>query len=77
MHLSTGHYVIEAPCPRCGVIEPMPVTIAAVLTEPTDDDPTLKVRLKGKAIVHDCRQTRITIAADPDGDPFPDGDTDG
>lgn len=57
--IATGVYLIDAPCPRCGVIEEILVKLSAVLTTPEDDGSTIRVRLKGKARDHDC----ITDAA--------------
>lgn len=58
--LSTGVYVVEAPCPRCGVIEEILVSLRSVLTTPEDDPGSLRVKLKGKARDHDCKQGRLT-----------------
>lgn len=61
--LSTGTYLVEAPCPKCGALEEILVSIRSVLTTPEDDTQQLKVRLKGKARDHDCRQERIATDA--------------
>lgn len=57
--IPTGTYLIEAPCPRCGVIEEILVSLQSVLTTPEHDTGSLRVRLKGKGRDHDCRQLRI------------------
>ena len=54
--LATGTYLVEAPCPRCGVIEEILVSLRSVLTQPEDDTGSIRVRLKGKARDHDCKQ---------------------
>lgn len=58
--IPTGVYAIEAPCPRCGQIELVLAGISSTLTTPQDGIPSLRVKLKGKAVDHDCQQTRIT-----------------
>lgn len=57
--LETGVYLVEATCPRCGAIEEILVSLRSVLTTPEDDTGSLRVRLKGKARDHDCKQTRL------------------
>jgi hypothetical protein len=59
--LSTGIYLVDAPCPRCGVVETVLVRIGVVLTTPDDSVGALRVKLKGKAVDHDCHQTRLTV----------------
>lgn len=59
--LSTGVYLVEAPCPRCGVIEEILVSLRSVLTQPEDDAGSIRVRLRGKARDHDCKQGRLTV----------------
>lgn len=58
--LPTGVYLVEAACPRCGAIEEILVAIRSVLTTPEDDTGSLRVRLRGKARDHDCRQLRLS-----------------
>lgn len=62
--LDTGTYYVNAPCPRCGVIEEILVAIRSKLTIPQDEIGKLGVALKGKARDHDCKQARLTIAPD-------------
>lgn len=57
--LQTGNYVVDAPCPRCGVVEEILVRISSVLTTPQDDAGSLRVKVKGKARDHDCQQRRL------------------
>lgn len=57
--LATGVYIVDAPCPRCGVIEEILVALRSVLTTPEDDIGSIRVKLKGKARDHDCHQQRI------------------
>lgn len=59
--LSTGVYLVEAPCPRCGVIEEILIALRSVLTQPEDDTGSIRVRIKGKARDHDCKQARMTV----------------
>lgn len=59
-NLDPGVYLVNAACPRCGVIEEVLVRIGVVLTTPDDDLGSLRVRVKGKAREHDCRQQRLT-----------------
>lgn len=62
--IPTGVYLIEAACPRCGAIEEILVAIRSVLTTPEDDTGSLRVRLKGKARDHDCKQARLVVNAE-------------
>lgn len=55
-------YLIDAACPRCGVIEEILVRVGVVLTTPDDGSGSLRVRIKGKARDHDCQQGRLTVA---------------
>lgn len=57
--LSTGNYLVEAPCPRCGVLEEILVRLSSVLTTPEDDTGSLRVKIKGKPRDHDCKQGRL------------------
>lgn len=58
--LDTGVYIVNAPCPRCGVIEECLISIRSVLTLPETETGSLRVKIKGKPRDHDCRQMRIT-----------------
>jgi hypothetical protein len=60
--LQTGTYLVDAPCPRCGVIEEILVSLQSVLTQPEGDVGSIKVRIRGKARDHDCKQARLTVA---------------
>lgn len=57
--LLTGTYLVDAPCPKCGVIEEVLVSIESVLTLPQNSSGSLRVRLQGKALDHDCAQLRL------------------
>lgn len=57
--LSTGTYLVDTPCPRCGVVEEILVAITSVHTLPMDAPGSLRVKLKGKARDHDCAQMRV------------------
>lgn len=61
--LSTGVYLVDAPCPRCGVIEEILIALRSVLTQPEDDTGSLRVKVRGKARDHDCKQARLTEVA--------------
>lgn len=61
--LPTGTHVVQAVCPRCGQLEAIAVGLSSVLAVPTDDRPSLRVKLKGKPIDHDCRQQRLPETA--------------
>lgn len=61
--IPTGTYLVEAACPRCGAIEEILVAIRSVLSIPEDDTGSLRVRLRGKARDHDCKQQRLTESA--------------
>jgi hypothetical protein len=58
--IDTGVYMVNAPCPRCGVVEEILVAIRSVLTTPEDGPGSLRVKIKGKARDHDCPQLRLT-----------------
>lgn len=62
--LQTGVYLVETSCPRCGAIEEILVSLRAVLTTPEEDTGSLRVRLKGKARDHDCKQARMVVSAE-------------
>lgn len=57
--LDPGTYWIDAPCPRCGSLEPIPVALSTVLQVPSDDLTTLRVKAKTKAVPHSCGQGTI------------------
>lgn len=58
--LPTGVYLIDAPCPRCGVIEEILVALRSALTITEGDTGSLRVKVRGKARDHDCQQARLT-----------------
>lgn len=47
--------IVAAECPRCRRVEQIAVHVGVVLTEADDDQPALKVRLRGKPVTHLCR----------------------
>lgn len=53
--LRMGFHVVDAPCPRCGLLVEAYVWLSTVLTSPQDDVPTLRVKSKSKPVEHDCR----------------------
>lgn len=59
--LTPGTWWVDAPCPRCGEVEPLPLSIGVVLTVPGDDTPTVKVTAKGGKAPHSCGQTRLRV----------------
>lgn len=59
--LDTGVYTVQAPCPRCGVIEDILVAIKTQLTTPQDAIGKLAVKLKSRGVDHDCQQQRIQL----------------
>lgn len=60
--IPTGTYLFEAPCPRCGVIELLLASVRSVHTLGEDEIGSLRLRLRTKAVDHDCRQIRITVS---------------
>lgn len=62
--LKTGVYYVDAPCPRCGAIEEILISIRSVVTIPETDTGKLAVKLRGKPRDHDCRQNRLTQLVD-------------
>lgn len=66
--IPTGVYLVEAPCPRCGVIEEILVSLRSVLTQPEDDTGSIRVKLRGKARDHDCKQARFSILPSREGE---------
>jgi len=57
--LSIGMHWVDLPCPRCGALETVAVVLSAVLSTPTDEQPSLKLRARSKATDHDCGQGRM------------------
>jgi len=49
-----GIVAVELICPRCGVLETIPVALSAVLTTPSGEPATLRVKAKAKPLDHDC-----------------------
>lgn len=75
--ISTGTYIVEAPCPECEQLVSVLARLSSVLTVAQDDGPTLRLKLKGEAVPHSCHVRQVTIAeaiAEAAGDAFPDGD---
>lgn len=62
--LTPGIYWVDLPCPRCGALETVAVVLSAVLTTPTDEEPSLKLRAKSKPTDHDCGQARMLDTAE-------------
>jgi hypothetical protein len=62
--LTTGIYWVDLPCPRCHALETVAVVLSAVLTTPTDAEPSLRLHAKSKAADHDCGQTRMLETAE-------------
>lgn len=56
--IGTGYVRVDAPCPECGSIAEVVARIGTTLTTPDDDVPTLRLRLKAKAVPHECRAGR-------------------
>lgn len=67
-NIETGTYIVEAHCPRCNAIEEILVGISSVLTTPEHETGSLRVKLKGKARDHDCKQARITVVDSTTGE---------
>ena len=59
-HLNVGPLHVEAPCPVCGVIELVFADLSTVLTTPTDEPATLRLKLKAKPVTHLCGQETIS-----------------
>lgn len=64
--IQPGVYLVDAPCPLCGVVDEILAKIGVTLTTSTDDIGSLKVRIKAKPREHDCQQQRITVTAGGD-----------
>ena len=62
--LSTGIYWVDLPCPRCGALSTVAAVLSAVLTQPSDDQPSLKLRVRSKAVDHNCGQGRMMETAE-------------
>jgi hypothetical protein len=62
--LHPGTYQVAAPCPRCGSVELVGVTISTVVTL-TEEGGTLRVKLKGKGHDHDCTQATLPLEFGP------------
>lgn len=57
--IDPGVYVVNAACPQCGSVEEIAVRIGVVVSIPDDDTGKMRVRSRGKARDHDCRQRRL------------------
>ena len=75
--ISTGTYIVEAPCHECGQLVSVLARLSSVLTVPQDVGPTLRLKLMGEAVPHSCHVRQVTLeeaiteAADA---AFPEGD---
>ncbi len=60
--IDPGTYIVHAHCPQCGGSELILIALREVLTvSAADEQSSLKVRLKGKAVDHICNQTAIEV----------------
>jgi hypothetical protein len=62
--IGTGYVWIDAPCPECGALVEVLAIIRSVLTVPQDDAGTVRVRLKSKAVDHQCASGVQTVLID-------------
>lgn len=58
-HLTMGPYWVDLVCPECDDVVTVAVTLGSVLTAPSDDAATLKVKAKSLKVAHLCRQLRL------------------
>lgn len=69
--LTPGTYTVDAPCPDCGGIETLLLRVSVVRTSGTDDDTTIRVKSRSRAVDHACGRLRlfdgVTITTTPAG----------
>lgn len=61
--LQIGTHIVDVPCPRCGSLETILVRFSAVLTEGTDEETTLRLKTRAKAVDHMCGSRRLLDGA--------------
>jgi hypothetical protein len=61
-HLAMGPYWVDLECPECGEVVAVAVSLASVLTAPSDAVATLKLKAKSGKVDHMCNQLRLDIA---------------
>lgn len=55
---------VDLPCPRCGALATVAANLSAVLTTAADEEPTLRLRCRSKAVDHECGQGRLLETAE-------------
>jgi hypothetical protein len=58
-----GVHTVAASCPRCHREVPLLIGLYEVLTITAGEIPALRMKLTGKAVLHDCQQTRINLVS--------------
>jgi len=79
--LDPGAYAVDLACPLCGGLVETVVELTAVLTAPSHDVPTLKVRCQSGKVPHWCTaptlfDAALDVAYPPDEAPPPGGEAD-
>jgi hypothetical protein len=62
--LTVGIYWVDLPCPRCGALATVAAHLSAVLTTPTEEEPSLRLKVRSKAVDHECGQGRMLDTAE-------------
>lgn len=57
--LSPGTYTVDAPCPDCGGLETLLLRVSVVRTSGTDDECTIRLRARSRAVDHACGRLRL------------------
>lgn len=68
--IGTGYVTVDAPCPECGALVEILATIRSVLTVPQDDAGSIRLRLKAKAVDHECRAIPHPVLFGTSGEPI-------
>ena len=74
-HLGMGVYWVDLTCPECDDVVTVSVALVSVLTAPSDDGATLRLKAKSAKMPHLCRQLRLFTAAEGGHPPYPLGVT--
>lgn len=65
MALVTGQdYEVALRCPDCEEVTMVGVELSTVLTHPTGETATLKLRAKSSKVIHHCRQPNLFDSTD-------------
>lgn len=64
--LTPGVWWVDVACPKCGMVESLPLELSVVLTIPAGDLPTIKLTSKAGKAPHACNQLTVAHALKAD-----------